>query len=593
MANIFGSCTGSTGSKYDLWITVIQNSQSLAQNKSNITTNFFIRRNDGSANSAYNLIDGSNTVLIKVGGETKLNKSITIDTRNNVYCLLGSWTGDVTHNSDGSLTVPVYGKFTMGNDTLTGGTVSGSFKCTTLGKASTLTFGNTTVNPGGTVTVTVNSSSSSFTHKIKWTLGTKSQTVTLGSGVVNADFTVPLAWTTEIQKSLTGTLTATLETYSSNVKTGTSSYNVKVIIPATDQFKPSFDLVLTRNDNGVPASWGEYVKGVSTLTVLPDNVTYKYGASYYSISMAVGSFVQYEIPSTFELTQSGSVKVTVTVKDSRGLVTVKSTTINVCDYSPPSVNVNLIIRCNNEGAIDSMGTSGLLKSKLAVSSVNGKNSYSTIIKYRQSLTGSWSTGEELSSESQVFGEGLLDINKSYTVSVLIKDSITTQGVETILNLPSGDIPFNIRKGGKGASFGKFSESDNLLDVNWDLKVNGGIELSGMLNYEKVLCQCTEKAENMVADLRYYPALDTVFVRIKLILATDLAANDTHYVAKVSDRFPGLFMPMSCLVGFENGGQSTAGILYGSGYIVVRSDTPMYKGTQIYISGFYVADYKGA
>ena len=37
MANIFVSCSGSTGKKYDLWITVIQNTQNSSQNKSNIT----------------------------------------------------------------------------------------------------------------------------------------------------------------------------------------------------------------------------------------------------------------------------------------------------------------------------------------------------------------------------------------------------------------------------------------------------------------------------------------------------------------------------------------------------------------------------
>ena len=78
--------------------------------------------------------------------------------------------------------------------------------------------------------------------------------------------------------------------------------------------------------------------------------------------------------------------------------------------------------------------------------------------------------------------------------------------------------------------------------------------------------------------------------MRLVAATGLSAKDTHYVAKVSDRLPGLFMPMNCMVGFESGGQSTAGILYGNGYIVVRSDEPIMPDTQIYISGFYVADY---
>ena len=564
MANIFGSCTGSLGSKYDLWITVTQNSQSSSQNKSNVTASFYIRRNDGVSASAYNLIESQNSVILKIGGTTRVNKNLTIDTRNNVYCRLAVWTGDVSHNSDGTLNLSVSGQFTMGNENLTGGTVSGSFRCTPLGKSSSLSFSDTTVNPGGVIRASIVASSTAFTHKIKWTLGAKSQTVSLGTGVSVADFTLPLAWTSEIQKSLTGTLSATLETYSGGEKTGSASYSIRVVIPATDTFKPSFELSVKRNDNGVPSSWNEYVKGVSTITVEPENVTYKYGAGYHMTTITVGNVTKLELPSTFELTQAGQVKITVTVKDNRGLSTVKSATINVQDYTPPSVNVYALKRCDLVGAINSMGTYGLLQYSTVFSPVNEKNSCSVTVKHKSSLSDSWSAPVIAPKNNTPFGDGSFDVTKSYTLCITVKDGINRNGIDTLVQLPGGDIPFNIRKGGKGAAFGKFSESDNLLDVNWDMKVNGNMELSGMLNYESVPCECTEKTRDMLADLRYYPALDTVFVRMRLVADTGFAANDTHYVAQVSDRIPLLSMPMNCIVGFESGGQSTAGILYRSG-----------------------------
>ncbi|MBO5895800.1 MAG: hypothetical protein J6Q83_00750 [Clostridia bacterium] len=593
MANIFGSCTGSLGSKYDLWITVIQNSQSLAENKSNITANFFIRRNDGEATSAYNLIEEQNSVSLKVGGTTRVSKNLTIDTRDNVYFRLATWTGDVAHNADGTLNLAINGQFTMGNANLTGGSVSGSFKCTPLGKASTLSFGDTTVNPGGVVRATINSPSAAFTHKIKWSLGSKSQTMSLAAGVSVADFTVPLAWTSEIQKSLYGTLAVTLDTYNGGEKTGSSSYSIRVVIPATDGFRPSFEMLLERNDNDVPSDWNEYVKGISTLTVELANVTYKYGAEYYSATITVGNVTKREMPATFELTQAGQITVTATVKDNRGLTTVETATITVQDYAPPSVAIMSVDRCNLVGEIDSMGTYALLKYTPSISSVNGKNIGSVTVKYKAMQEQLWSVPVPAPQLNVPFGDGAFDVTSTYAICFSVKDSICKESVATVLYLPGGDIPFNIRKGGKGAAFGKFSESDNLLDVNWDMRVNGSMELAGMLNYEVVSCECTEKARDLLADLRYYPALNTVFVRMRLVADTGLAANDTHYVAKVSNRFPGLFMPMSCMVGFESGGQSTAGVLYGSGYIVVRSDEPVLPGTQIYISGFYVADYKGA
>ena len=167
----------------------------------------------------------------------------------------------------------------------------------------------------------------------------------------------------------------------------------------------------------------------------------------------------------------------------------------------------------------------------------------------------------------------------------------TSGAEVVRLIPSGDIPFNIRKGGNGASFGKYSEKENELSVKWNLSVDGNLDFKGMLNYEKVEVGGMAVASDIVADLRYYPCLDAVFVRMRLTTTMDLASNHTYFVAYVENHFPGIFTPLNCLADFNSGGQSTSGVTYEAGMIVFRSDVVVPQGTNIYISGMYIADEK--
>lgn len=121
-----GICKGSNYTKYSLWIDWLVNSQNIAGNKSNITVSMKVQRNDGVRQSAYNL-NSTNPVLLSVGGVVRVSNKIEIDTRNNKIITLASWTGDIAHNDDGTLSLALSGSFSIsGTSTLTGGAVSGT-----------------------------------------------------------------------------------------------------------------------------------------------------------------------------------------------------------------------------------------------------------------------------------------------------------------------------------------------------------------------------------------------------------------------------------------------------------------------------------
>lgn len=585
--NYYGKCTGTSSGKYDLWMSVTQNSQNILLNTSNITLKFYLKRNDGYASSAYNLVTSENSVKLVVGNSEKVNQNISIDTRNSALVTLASWNGDVAHNYDGSLTLELNGQFTMGNTTLSGGSVSGSFNLTTIPRASTATFSSSTVSPGAVLTVNISSASDSFTHRLTWSLGNKSNSVNLGVGVKTTYMEVPTDWISEITESARGALSVTLTTYKNSVAVGSKLYSVGLIIPSTDEYKPVFDIDIERIDNAVPAEWNEYVKGFTQIKINAGNLGFKYGATFAAATVTVGSVSKRTLPATFDLPISGTVKITLAVRDSRGLLTVKTTTIDVCDYNPPSVDIKSIARCTEEGVTDVSGTYLRMEYLAGYSDINGKNSYEVKVKYKAATVEGYSDSITLTDNPAVFGNGDIAEHSSYTVIVTVTDALSKEGVEILRSVTSAQIPFNIRRGGTGAAFGKFAENDNELSVNWDVNIAGDLSVSGYVNYENVECACSDSTRDILAEARYYPFLSMVYLRIRLTAAKALSANVTHTVATVFGKTPNVFSPLQSFVNFSSVGQSSAGVAFKTGDIVLRADTEIAEGSYIYINGFYI------
>lgn len=586
----YGKCTGSSAAKYDLWLAVTQNSQSVENNQSNVTFSLYLKRNDGYADSAYNLYEAQNTVKLSVSGVERVSKSLKIDTRNGATVLLCSWTGNLTHNADGSLSVPVSGSFTMGSSNLTGGSVSGDFVCTTIPRCSTASFSLTAVNPGSTINVTISAQANGFNHKIKWSFADKSVVQSLGTGVLTTAFTVPEEWANALTNSTKGNVSVVLSTYNGTRLVGSKAYAVSFIIPAVDKYKPQFELKLVKNNNGVPDSWDEYVQNVTTLAVEPENLQFKYGAKLSAVTVSIGSAYIRKLPAVFNLAEAGELTVTLAIRDTRGLLTVKQTQINVWEYTPPSVKVKRLFRCNSSGVEDTYGTYLSLEYDENYSSINGKNKSSLTVKYKSYMDSGYGSPVSITSNPFVFGGGRVSISDSATACITIGDSISKSSMEIVRSVPSANIPFNIKRGGTGAAFGKFAEKDNELSLGWNLSVDGDVEVKGDLLCEEISCACTDKTSELVGTVKYYPCMNICLVRIRLKSSMLLSPGESHHMATIQGKAPGIFTPLDCMVNISGGGQSTAGIAYETGYIYLRSDTEVQQNSNIYISGFYFADY---
>ena len=93
---IYGSCSGSAGKKYNLWLEVTQNGQSVKNNTSNLTVVLKLKRNDGYNDSAYNLNKNDNNAKITINNTEKTAQTLAIDTRNQATEIIESLGGETS-----------------------------------------------------------------------------------------------------------------------------------------------------------------------------------------------------------------------------------------------------------------------------------------------------------------------------------------------------------------------------------------------------------------------------------------------------------------------------------------------------------------
>lgn len=220
---------GSYVSYHDFWASVTVNDSSVDNNTSNITVALRLQRTNDNY-GAYNLYRLPD-VTLKVNGTARTATRSYIDLRNQVVCTFATWTGNVTHNDDGTLNCPIEASFThYGSDSLKTGSLSGSASLPSIARASVPTLNKTTVKMGESLTITTNRKSTSFTHTLTYSFGGSTGTIATGVGSSYA-WTVP-----DLASSISGktseSCTVTCKTYNGSKLVGTKTVSVTLTVPA-------------------------------------------------------------------------------------------------------------------------------------------------------------------------------------------------------------------------------------------------------------------------------------------------------------------------------------------------------------------------
>ena len=222
--------TCGSNDQYDYWAYWKRNSYSIENNKSNITIYLRLQRNDGSSSGAYNL-GVKPSVTLKVGGASKTPTISYIDTRNGAECTFATWTGDVAHEDDGSLSLAISASFTLtGTSSLPSGSLSGTASITSILRASVPTLSDDSVTMLNTVKITTNRKSTSFTHDLTYKFNGYEGTIATGVGA-SYTWTVP-DLVSKISGKNNATCTIYCKTKSGTTVVGTESVKLTLSIPA-------------------------------------------------------------------------------------------------------------------------------------------------------------------------------------------------------------------------------------------------------------------------------------------------------------------------------------------------------------------------
>lgn len=461
-----------TGNVYDYWFSWTENSQNIDSNVTNLTVKLYLKRNDGYANSSYRAYNDL-PISLSVDGSVRYSTSkANIDTRNSKTVELASWTGNISHNADGTRSVPLEGYFRFPSGTTLSGawTISTTITLTTIPRASSpscVTYPNHTQDVGdigGTITIHMNRASSNFTHTVSYSWASKKDTI--GTGVTdNVAWTIPMDFCSDIPAAVGGWGTITVDTYSGSTYIGSKSISFYAHVPSS--VKPTISAVsISEATAGLAAKFGGYVLSKSTLavTITASGV---YGSTITGCETNILG-VKYSGTSftSNALSRSGTVDVTVTVYDSRGASCTHTEQISVMDYAPPTISEFSAWRIDEAGNSSDQGTRIAVNMKYTISSLDEKNNRTFDLKYGRSgnTLSSFSSGmAEISySGTQKFTVSPeISTDNSYIISFALSDYFQTV-IETV-SIPTGFVLWDIYRTGKGLAFGKVAETDELID----------------------------------------------------------------------------------------------------------------------------------
>lgn len=397
---------------------------------------------------------------------------------------LASGTLEVSHESDGSKTLAVAafsGQVWKDTGYLTATAAAQSFQLTAIPRATEPVMGAATM--GETVRISLPRASSAFTHTLSYVFGSASGAIAENAGT-EVLWTVPESLAAQIPDSPGGTGTLTCKTYNGGTLIGTKTVTFTASVPAG--MKPALTegwAEVTYDNSGTKASGiAAWVQGYSKAKALFDStkIACKQGASIAKYAMTYLGKTTEESPYRTDTISATSATVRCTVTDSRGLTAWEDVTVELESYAPPMLVGAALYRADGEGAAADSGThiAGLATAKF--SSIGGRNT-ATIKGYWKSVGGSYGEGVTLPSGAVglVTGDVEIAADRSYTAKIVVTDSLGNSA-EFEENIPTEQVAFHLKEGGRGAAFGKAAEQDELLDVAWDARFREDVQVDGAL-----------------------------------------------------------------------------------------------------------------
>ena len=399
--------------------------------------------------------------------------------------LIKTRTETVAHDSDGTKKIQLVAYYPVYLNSESYGWIyekkaSGTAVLDDIPRSSSIVSQSAAVTANGTDkwAVMVGRHSDAFWHKATLSIGDKVHVTE--PFATTAEYAIPTEWLNVIPDAMRGTVNVSIQTYSDSTcgtavgDAITSSFEIVVPSTAAPVIKDGWATVTPYNTGAVSAFSGIYVQGYSQAQVTFDagKVSAQYGADIISTQISWDGNVTEAAPyRTPVLSKGGNQAVKCTVTDSRGLKSTKELTVNVLTYAKPMLNNISIYRSTSGGTASDTGTYIYFKATGVYSSLNGKNTLTMKAAYRAVGATSWTESSITSGTGAA--KGTVSTTNSYEARITAVDTLGNTATFSAV-IPTADVAFNIKPGGKGAAFGKYAELENVLDVDFMSRFRGGI-----------------------------------------------------------------------------------------------------------------------
>lgn len=374
-------------------ISITQNSQSIANNTSNVTVSVrFYRTNTGY--TTY----GTGTVYCKIDGTTYQAGVTPNDKITNSGIVLFSKTLNIDHDADGKKTLTC--SAWISHDVVTSSEQSYSQALTTIARASVPTFSASSVDFGNSVTITTNRASSSFTHTLSYEVEESGATGTIATDVgASKSWTIPTSLISGFTNAKSSKITITCVTYNGDTKIGTKTASFTANIPAS---------VPTLSDDSIDIGTSVTITTNRENSTLTHTIKYSFGSltgqtSGISNSSTAGASTTFTPPTSLysQVPSATYGTCTISVTTKNGTATVGTKTINLrlnvpSGIKPTITNINLTDSDSNIAT--KFGAFIQKKSKIKVSfnwtagSGSSLSSKKAVINGKSYTTNSFTTG---------------------------------------------------------------------------------------------------------------------------------------------------------------------------------------------------------
>ncbi len=325
-------------------------------------------------------------------------------------------------------------------------------------------------------TVSINRPNSNFTHTVTISLGTRSAEYTnVGTSLT---FTIPSAWLDQIPSATSAVATVSLKTYNNGYQVGTPDTK-SFVVTVPDSVVPTISLTgSNQSNNSTVSGWDILLQGYSQIA-LTAMVAAGNGASVASIAFSGEGVSQIGAGTTVTselLTSAGSKTWTAIVTDSRGRTATATLTRTVHEYYPTAILAFSAFRSTSEGNASPSGGQYITASgNYSFASCDGHNSASVKkIEYKLRTDMSWTQGEGSAESGTVYTFGTISLLYIYDVRMTVTDALGSSAAYTVNVASVRGVSFGLN--GRCARFGGPVQYDDRFECDWDMQVDGQVEM---------------------------------------------------------------------------------------------------------------------